>query len=107
MALFLWHCSGLGLLAGTLSPCINPSCLSSASFLLWWKILSSPCKHLDYAAPCILSCCSFNLEFTSLADSSVTKEFGYTSLLYKLLKTDLFTAAPLSRILNGALHKNF
>src|SRR6218665_991853 len=41
---------------------------SSASFLFWW------CKHLDYAASCILSCCSFYLEFTSLADSAVTKE---------------------------------
>src|SRR6218665_3883275 len=38
------------------------------------KTLSSPCKHLDYAASCILSCCSFYLEFTSLPDSVVTKE---------------------------------
>src|SRR6218665_3768647 len=47
---------------------------SSASFLFWWQTLRSPCKHLDYAASCILSCCSFYLEFTSLADSVVTKE---------------------------------
>src|SRR6218665_2305323 len=40
----------------------------------WWQTLSSPCKHLDYTASCILSCCSFYLEFTSLADSAVTKE---------------------------------
>jgi len=35
--------------------------------------LSSPCKHLDYAASCILSCCPFYLEFTSLADLVVTE----------------------------------
>src|SRR6218665_45643 len=63
---------------------------SSASFLLWCQTLSSPCKHLDYAASCILSCCSFYLEFTSLADSVVTKELRYTPLLYTLLKTALF-----------------
>src|SRR6218665_153816 len=62
------------LLAGTLSPCVDPGWASSASFLFWWQTLSSPCKHLDHAASCILSCCSFYLEFTSLADSVVTKE---------------------------------
>src|SRR6218665_3955757 len=44
------------------------------SFLFWWQTLCSPCKHLDYAASFILSCCSFYLEFTSPADSAVTKE---------------------------------
>src|SRR6218665_2984152 len=29
---------------------------------------------MQYAASCILSCCSFYLEFTSLTDSVVTKE---------------------------------
>src|SRR6218665_765848 len=62
------------LLAGTLSPCVDPGWASSASFLFCWQTLSSPCKHLDYAASCILSCCYFYLEFTSLADSVVTKE---------------------------------
>src|SRR6218665_1199524 len=62
------------LLAGTLSPCVDPGWASRASFLFWWQTLSSPCKHLDYAASCILSCCSFYLEITSLADSVVTKE---------------------------------
>src|SRR6218665_119117 len=42
--------------------------------LLWWQTLSSPGKHLDYAVSCIVSCCPFYLEFTSLADSVVTKE---------------------------------
>src|SRR6218665_2602813 len=56
------------------SPCVDSGWALSASFLFWWQTLSSPCKHLDYAASCILSCCSFYLEFTSLADSVVTKE---------------------------------
>ena len=38
------------------------------SFRLWWT-LSSSCKHLDDAVPCILRCCSFYLEFTLLTDS--------------------------------------
>src|SRR6218665_2494165 len=46
------------------------------------QTLSSPCKHLDYAASCILSCCSFYLEFTYLADSVVTKV-----VLFSLTKT--------------------
>ena len=58
----------------TISPCVDPGWASSASLLFWWQTLSSPCKHLDYAASCILSCCSFYLEFTSLTDSVVTKE---------------------------------
>src|SRR6218665_385037 len=53
------------LLAGTLSLCVDPGWASSASFLFWWQTPSSPCKHLDYAASYILSCCSFYLEFTS------------------------------------------
>src|SRR6218665_2731485 len=53
-----------------------------------WQTLSSPCKHLDSAAPCILGCWSFYLEFTSLADSIVTKELHAFAL--KLLKTDIF-----------------
>src|SRR6218665_281795 len=61
------------LLAGTLSPCIDPSC-PSASFLFCWQTLNSQCKHLDYEVSCILNCCSFYLEITSLADSIVTKE---------------------------------
>src|SRR6218665_1401572 len=77
------------LLAGTLSTCVDFGWASSASFLFWWQTLSSPCKHLDYAASCILSCCSFYLEFTSLADSAVAKEL-HAFALYKLLKTDLF-----------------
>jgi len=36
----------------------------------WWQTLSSPRKHLDYAAPCILS----YLEFIFLIDSIVTKD---------------------------------
>ena len=52
------------------------------------KLLETPCKHLDHAAPYILSGCSFYLEFTSFADSIATK--SYTHLVYKLLKTDLF-----------------
>src|SRR6218665_33492 len=39
-----------------------------------WQTLSFQCKHLDNAAPCILSCCSLYLEFTSLTVSTVTKE---------------------------------
>src|SRR6218665_1125321 len=61
---------------------------SYASFPFCWQTLSSPCKHLDFAAPCIFSCCSFYLEFTSLADSIVIKELHAFAL--KLLKTDLF-----------------
>src|SRR6218665_1524367 len=48
--------------------CVAPGWPSSASSLFWWETLSSRCKHLDYAASCILSCCTFYLEFTSLAD---------------------------------------
>src|SRR6218665_1784209 len=105
MALYYRLCPSL--LAGTLSPCVDPGWASSASFLFRWQTLSSPCKHLDYAASCILSCCSFYLEFTSLADSAVTKELHAfaQSLLYKLLKTDFFTVvglkAPLSSFLEG------
>src|SRR6218665_2494374 len=51
-----------------------PLLVASASFLFWWQTLSSPCKHLDYEASCILNCCSFYLEFTSLVDSIVAKE---------------------------------
>src|SRR6218665_3383573 len=72
MALSYRLCSSL--LAGTLLPCVDPSWASSASFLFWWQTFSSPCKPLDYAASCILSCCSFYLEFTCLADLVVTKE---------------------------------
>src|SRR6218665_3622685 len=68
------------LLAGTLSPCVDPGWASSASFLFWWQTLSPPCKHLDYTASCIHSCCSFYLEFTSLADSVVTKELHIFAL---------------------------
>jgi len=73
--------------------------------------LSSPCKHLIYAALCILSCCSFYLEFTSLADYIVTKElFSYTPLLYKRLKTissscTVRLKAPVNRFLEGAQYK--
>src|SRR6218665_3109909 len=74
VAVLLWHCL-LGI-AGTLSPCIDPGWLPSASFLFWWQTLS-PCKHLDCAALCILSCCSFYLEFSFLTDSIVTKEQGW------------------------------
>src|SRR6218665_1472003 len=41
------------LLAGTLSPCVDLGWASSASFLFWLQTLSSPSKHLDYAASCI------------------------------------------------------
>src|SRR6218665_2369585 len=80
------HCPGL--FAGILSPSIDPGWPSCASFPFWWQTRSSPCKQLDYAAPCILGCCSFYLEFTSLADSIVTNELHAIAL--KLLKTDLF-----------------
>src|SRR6218665_1559794 len=46
------------LLAGTLSPCVDPGWASSASFaiLFWWQtLLSSPCKHLDYACSVVHS----------------------------------------------------
>src|SRR6218665_2072960 len=76
------------LLAGILLPCIDSGWPSCASFLFWWQTRSSSCKHLDSAAPCILCCCSFYLEFTSLADSIVTKELHAFAL--KLLKTNLF-----------------
>src|SRR6218665_2502357 len=33
------------LLAGTLSPCVDPGWASCASVLFWWQTLSSPCKH--------------------------------------------------------------
>ena len=61
------------LLAGTLSPCVEPGWASSTSSGGKPEEVLSPCKHLDYAASCILSCCSFYLEFTSLADSVITK----------------------------------
>src|SRR6218665_2261345 len=57
-----------------LSPCVDPGWPSSTSFLFWWQTLSSPCKHLDHAVPCTLSCCSFYVAFTSLTDSIATKE---------------------------------
>ena len=41
------------------------------------KLLVSPCKNLDYAVSCILSCCSFYLKFTSLTDSIVTKSYTF------------------------------
>src|SRR6218665_1506888 len=71
------------LLTGIQSPCIDPGWPSCASFPFWWQTRSSPCKHIDYAGPCILSCCY--MEFTSLAYSIVTKEL-YTSLLLSSLK---------------------
>src|SRR6218665_1947289 len=75
VALSSRHCPSLqNVFAGTVSPCIGPGWPSSASFLFWWKTLSSPCKHVDYAASCMLSCCTFYLELTPLADSIVTKE---------------------------------
>src|SRR6218665_2300555 len=70
LALSPCHCSSL--LAGTLPPCFDLDWLSSASFLLWWQNLSSPCKH--HAAPCILSCCFFSLKFTPLKDLIATIE---------------------------------
>ena len=69
-----------------LSPCVDPGWASSASFLFWWQILSSPCKHFDYAASCILSCCSFYLEFTSLTDLVVTKEQHAVALRAALIQ---------------------
>jgi len=57
-----------------LLPCIDPGWLSSTSFLFCWQTLSSQCKHLNYAASCILSCCSIYLQFTSFTDLIVTKE---------------------------------
>src|SRR6218665_925265 len=62
------------LLAGTLSPCVDHGWASNTLFLFWWRTLSSVCKHLDNTASCILSCCSFYLEFTFLADLVVAKE---------------------------------
>jgi len=77
VALSSWHCPSL--LAGTL---YRLSTLhgwpSSASFLFWWQNHSSSCKHLDYAVPCFLSCCSLNLEFTSLHRRRLGTEFGGT-----------------------------
>src|SRR6218665_3029910 len=82
------HCPSL--LAGILSPCIDPGWPSYASFHFWLQTRSSPCKHLDSAAPCILRCCSFYLEFTSLADSIVTKELHAFALICMLLNTYVF-----------------
>src|SRR6218665_2041631 len=92
VAVLVWHCL-IGFapvyLQELCRPVLTSGWASSASFLFWWQTLSSPCKHLGYAASCILSCCSFYLEFTSLADSVVTKEL-HAFALYKLLKIDLF-----------------
>src|SRR6218665_3932448 len=68
VAVLLWHCL-LGFAPVYLQELCRP-----VSTLVGRQALRSPCKHLDYAASCILSCCSFYLEFTSLADSVVTKE---------------------------------
>src|SRR6218665_1306255 len=57
---------------------IDPGWPSSTSFLFWWQNHSSSCKHLDYAVPCFLSCCSLNLEFTSLHRRRLGTEFGGT-----------------------------
>ena len=77
VAVLVWHCL-IGFapvyLQELCRPGNDPGWPSSASILFWWQTLSSPCKHLDYAASCILSSCSFYLEFTSLANSVVTKE---------------------------------
>src|SRR6218665_363417 len=72
VAVLVWHCL-LGIAPGTVSSCIDPGWASSASFLFWWKTISCPCKHLDYVASCILSCCTFYQEL-KIADSIATKE---------------------------------
>src|SRR6218665_3936283 len=92
------------LLARTLLPCVDPGWASSASFLFWWQTLSSPCKHLDYAASCILSCCSFYMEFTSLADLVVARLCS-TSCLKLIFFTVVGLEAPLSSFLEGTLYK--
>src|SRR6218665_1992546 len=96
VALFYRHCPRL--LAGTMSPCVDTVWPSSASFLFWWQTLSSPCKHLDYAASCILSCCSFYLEFTSLADSIVTKKLHAFAL--QAAKLIFFSVVGLEALLS-------
>src|SRR6218665_2481758 len=75
VVVLVWHCL-IGFAPVYLQELCRPvsTLVGRQAFLFWWQTLSSPCKHLDYAASCILSCCSFYLEFTSLADSAVTKE---------------------------------
>jgi len=88
----------------TLSPCIDSGWQSSALFLFWWQTLSSPCKHLDYAVPYIHSCYSFYLEFTSFADSIVTRLCS-TSCVQLIFLTVVGLRAPQSRFLEWALYK--
>src|SRR6218665_2367204 len=78
VAVLVWHCL-IGIvpvylqeLCRPVSTLVGRQALRSSS--IWWQTLSSPCKHLDYAASCILGGCSFYLEFTSFADSVVTNE---------------------------------
>jgi len=77
VAVLVWHCL-IGFAPVYLHelrrPCIDPGWPSSVSFLLWWKTLVPRVNTSTNAAPSILNCCSFYLDFTSLADSIVTKE---------------------------------
>src|SRR6218665_2241242 len=79
VAVLVWHCF-IGIapvylqeLCRPVSNLVGRQALRS-SFGGKQQTLSSPCKLLDYAASCILSCCSLYREFTSLTDSIVTIE---------------------------------
>src|SRR6218665_3635628 len=102
---FYLHCPSL--LAGSVSPCVDPSWPSIASFLFGWQTLSSPCKHLDYAASSILSCCSFNWNSHPSQIRLLPK--SYTPCSTSCLKLIFFTVvgleAPPSRFLERALYK--
>ena len=86
---------------------VDPGWPSSALFLFGWQTLSSPCKHLDYAASSILSCCSFNWNSHPSQIRLLPK--SYTPCSTSCLKLIFFTVvgleAPPSRFLERALYK--
>src|SRR6218665_153485 len=78
VAVLVWHCLLGGAPVYLQELCRPVSTLvgrqALRSFFFWWQTLSSQCKHINYAASFILSCCSLYLEFTSPADSIASKE---------------------------------
>src|SRR6218665_283368 len=70
--ILVWHCIHDIVQVFLQELCFNLSWPSSASFLLGWQALIPPSSHSNHAAPCILSCCPFDLEFTPLRDLIAT-----------------------------------
>src|SRR6218665_1053392 len=71
LALSSWHCSSV--LAGTLLLSITLVGSRALCSSFGGKLFSPQRKPLDHAK-CILSCCSFHLEFTPLTDLIATNE---------------------------------